>query len=100
MKSFGISHLCTPSYVYLTISIVFLIVAMFQNYGNSDIYCLGSHSCNVSNTSMIFAVKLLYVLFWSWILNLMCKDGATNIAWFLVLLPFIILFILLSTMMV
>jgi len=41
---------------------------------------------------MIFIIKVVYILFWTWILNLMCKDGYTNIAWFLVLLPFVLLF--------
>jgi len=57
------------------------------------------HSCNVSNTYLIFAIKLVYVLFWTWILNLMCNAGASGIAWFLVLIPFIIMFLLLGTMM-
>ena len=99
MTSFGIKHLCTPSYVYLVISAIFLIVAMVQNYGNTSIYCLGSQSCDVSNTGLIFIVKLMYVLFWTWILNLMCKSGATSIAWFLVVLPFILMFIMLSMLM-
>ena len=44
-------------------------------------------------------VKLLYILFWTWILNLMCKAGATEIAWFLVLLPLIIFFLLISVLL-
>ena len=100
MVSFGIKHLCTPSYVYLIVSIAFLIIAMLQNYGNSNIYCLGSQSCEVNNTSLIFVVKLLYVLFWTWILNLICNAGATPIAWFLVLLPFALMFIMISLLMI
>jgi hypothetical protein len=99
MPSFGIKHLCTPSYVYLVISIVFLILSMVQNYGNTDTYCLGYQSCSVPNTGLIFVVKFLYVLFWTWILNLMCNAGATPIAWFLVLLPFLLMFVMLSLIM-
>jgi len=40
---------------------------------------------------MVFVVKIVYVLFWSWLLNLMCKDGHSNVAWFLVILPFVLL---------
>lgn len=99
MASFGIKHLCTPSYVYLVLSIVFLLVSVMQNYGNSTTYCLGSHSCDVANTPLVFIVKSIYILFWTWVLNLMCNAGATNIAWFLVLLPFIVMFIMISMMM-
>ena len=60
-----------------------------QNMGNSRIFCLGNFSCRVPSTIAVFIFKLVYILFWTWILNLMCKDGHTNIAWFLVLLPFI-----------
>jgi len=41
---------------------------------------------------MIFVIKAIYILFWTWILNLVCAAGAPGIAWFLVLLPFIVLF--------
>jgi H+/Cl- antiporter ClcA len=71
-----------------------------QNMGNSQIYCLGNFSCHVPSTIGVFVFKLVYVLFWTWILNLMCKDGHANIAWLLVLLPFILLFVILGTVMI
>ena len=100
MSSFGIKHLCTPSYVYLVISVVFLILSMMQNYGNTDQYCLGYKSCAVPNTSIIFVIKFLYVLFWTWMLNLMCKAGATPVAWFLVILPIVLMFVMISLLMI
>ncbi len=94
-----LKKLCTPSYVYLVISTIFLIVASVQNYGNVNTYCLGDYSCEVTSTTVIFLIKVLYILFWTWILNLMCNAGATGIAWFLVLLPFILMFIILVLLM-
>jgi hypothetical protein len=44
-------------------------------------------------------VKVVYIMFWTWVLNLMCKDGHTGIAWFLVLLPFVLLFVILGSVM-
>jgi hypothetical protein len=96
----GLRNLCTPSYVYLVISIIALLVMLFQNIGNANLYCLGSYSCVVTSTMLIFIIKVVYVLFWTWILNLICRAGAPGIAWFLVLLPFILMFILLSLLMV
>jgi|TARA_A100001015_G_scaffold298216_1_gene380679 hypothetical protein len=95
-----LKKLCTPSYVYLVISIIFLIVSSMQNFGNVNTYCLGDYSCDVQNTTIIFLVKILYIAFWTWILNLMCKEGSTgtSIAWFLVLIPFILMFLLLGMM--
>jgi|UniRef100_A0A6C0ICF9 hypothetical protein len=100
MKFKGIGPLCTPAYVYLVISIIALIVMFLQNFGNREVYCLGSYSCDVSNVAIIFIVKILYVLLWTWILNLICGAGAEGLAWFLVLLPFLIFFILLSLLMI
>ena len=99
MSFFGLKNLCTPAYVYLVISSIALVVMFLQNVGNSNVYCLGTYSCEVSNTAMIFAIKLLYVLFWTWLLNIICRGGASAFAWVLVLMPFIILFLLLALMM-
>jgi len=92
----GLRNLCTPSYVYLVISMIALFIMLFQNIGNVNLYCLGSYSCSVGSTTLIFVIKILYILFWTWILNLICRAGATNIAWFLVLFPFILMFVLLA----
>ena len=96
----GLRKLCTPSYVYLVISSIALIVMIYQNYGNVNTYCLGDYTCNVSSTAMIFIIKAVYILFWTWVLNLMCKANATNIAWLVLLLPVIIMFILIGAMMI
>ena len=103
MAIVGLRKLCTPSMVYLIISLVALIVLIIQNYifnSNMNVFCLGSYSCEVSSVILIFIVKILYILFWTWILNLICNAGAPGIAWFLVLLPFLLMFILLGMMMV
>jgi len=96
MKITGIKDLCTPSYVYLVISTIAVIVMAIQNFGNMNTYCVGSFSCVVGSTALVFAIKVLYILFWTWILNLICKAGVPQLAWFLVLLPFILFFILVT----
>jgi hypothetical protein len=95
-----LQNLCTPSYVYLVISTIFLLLATFQNYGNVNTYCLGEYECNVPNTTLVFMIKIIYILFWTWILNLMCGAGATGIAWILVLLPFVLMFVMLGLLMI
>ena len=70
-----------------------------QNLGNSRLYSLGMFSCRVPSTIAVFLLKLLYILFWTWILNLMCRDGHIGIAWFLVLLPFIFMFVVMGLVM-
>lgn len=95
----GLRNLCTPSYVYLVISSIAMLVMIYQNMGNMNTYCLGSYSCNVTSTALIFVIKAVYILFWTWVLNLMCKSNATSIAWFVLLLPVIVMFILIGAMM-
>jgi len=99
MSTVGLRNLCTPAYVYLVISVIALIVIGTQNLGNSDIYCIGAYSCSVTSTILIFVIKILYVLFWTWVLNIICSSGATGVAWFLVLLPYLLLFIFIMMML-
>jgi len=88
----GLTNLCAPAYLYLAISLFAIIIMAIQNSGNVNMFCLGSYSCDVSSTSLIFVIKLLYVLFWTWILNLMCRAGAESLSWVFVLFPFILFF--------
>ena len=87
--------LCKPALVYLTISTIALIIIIFQNIGSQNKYCLGSTSCTTPHLMAIFVMKIFYILFWTWILNLICKGGSTFIAWILVLVPLILQFIFL-----
>jgi len=91
-----IKNLCTPAFIYLVISSIFLGIMYLQNRQNVDVLCLGEYECVVPNTTMVFIIKAVYILFWTWILNLMCKAGASSGAWLIVLLPIILMFILLA----
>jgi hypothetical protein len=92
----GLKNLCTPAYVYLVISIFAIFFMAIQNIGSEHVYCIGTYSCDVYSTVLIFIIKILYVLFWTWLLNLICRAGATSVSWFLVLIPFILFFIFLA----
>jgi len=95
-----LNRLCTPAYVYFVISMFFIFVSIVQNVGNNKKYSLGSFSCSVPNCSTVFIVKLVWIFFWTWVLNRICKDGHTNISWFLVLMPYIMGFVILGGLMV
>jgi len=95
----NLKELCTPSLIYFFISMLGLAIAVIQNLGNTKSYTLGSFSCNVPSTILVFIVKLIYILFWTWILNLICRDGYSTISWFLVLFPFILSFVLLGILL-
>lgn len=92
IKSY-VKSLCTPAYVYLMISLISLVLIVFQNAGNTNKYCIGNYTCDVANTSSILVGHGLYILVWTIILNMICNIGYTNISWFILLLPFILGFI-------
>jgi len=100
MPSVSLLRLCAPAYTYLVISAISMAVILYQNRGNLDKYCVGSMTCDVSSTAMIFIIKALYILFWTWVLNIICKSGSTGIAWFILFLPFILMFIFISYLFV
>jgi hypothetical protein len=95
-----LKELCTPAMIYFVISVITLAMILVQNLGNQNSYNVGSFSCRVPNTALVFIIKLIYILFWTWILNLICKDGHTTISWLLVLLPWIMLFVMMGILMI
>jgi len=101
MASFpkSLKDLCLPARIYFIISMIALLLLLFQNLGYNNSYHVGSFSCRVPSTTMVFIVKLIYILFWTWILNLICKDGHSGISWLLILLPYLLLFVIIGLLM-
>jgi hypothetical protein len=95
----SLNELCSPALFYFVISIIGLLLILFQNVGNKNSYNLGNFSCRVPNTMMVFVIKIIYIVFWTWILNLICKDGYKTISWLLVLLPWILMFMIVGMIM-
>jgi hypothetical protein len=93
-------HLCKPAMVYLAVSVVALIAIAYQNMGLNNMYCMGSFSCYVPSTAAVIFSEGLYILFWTWILNLMCRTGYASISWFLVVFPLVLFFVLIGLMMI
>jgi len=94
-----LKELCNPALFYFVISIVGLLMVAFQNMGNNHELMIGSSMLNLENSPVIFIVKLLYILFWTWILNLICKDGHSGISWMLVFLPVILIVLIVLALM-
>ncbi len=94
-------QLCSPAFFYFFISILSFLIIYIQNIGNSDnIFCLGVYDCQVNNKFFIYFFELLYIFLWTYILNMLCKKGYKDISWFLVLLPYIFMFILIGIFIV
>ena len=67
-------HLCTPAMIYLVISAITIVMAITR-----------VHPAAIMS-------KVFFALLWTWFLNFLCSKGYKNVSWFLVLLPFILIF--------
>ena len=67
-------ELCTPAMLYFVISVIAILVSLF------------------SGVKLIaLAVKAVFVIIWTILLNMLCKNGYKAISWFLVLLPYVLM---------
>jgi hypothetical protein len=67
-------RLCSPAMLYLIMATLSIILALIKR---------------IKMISIV--VKIAFVILWTWFLNFLCRKGYTDISWFLVLLPFIIM---------
>jgi hypothetical protein len=97
---FDLTNMCTPATIYFVLSLIGLIIVGLNNLDNNDKVCIGDYNCYVGNNTTVFILNAIYILFWTFILDLMCKGGYSSLSWFVLLLPFIILFIAFAVLMV
>lgn len=88
------NSLCNPAKLYFLISMVAYAIILFQNVFTPNRLSLGPYSCEHNNCPLILVLQFVYILFWTWLLHMICKIN-TTISWVIVLLPFILYFILL-----
>ena len=92
--------LCSPAQLYVLISLISIIMIFFQNMRDSRKYCVGLLSCDLTYSNLVlFALKIGYMILWAIIFDSLCKNGYTNLAWAIVLLPFLAMFIMIGMFM-
>ena len=95
--------LCTPAKVYITLAVIYMIGAYFSmnefsnfmqvNQSKLHPY-LNSLNFSVSkSTNGVTLVNILFTLLWTWLLNRLCSAGYIRVSWFLVLFPYLLLFL-------
>ena len=95
--SFKLNNLCSPAMIYFVISLIGMLMIGIQNLNDSDdVLCVGDFKCNVVNKSLVFILNAVYILFWTFLLDLMCKAGYSNISWFIILIPILLSFLFLG----
>lgn len=89
--------LCSPARVYFVLATLSLMSLIYQNLGNSKKYRVGKYAVNLGHTNLfLFLFKAIYIIVWTFILNELCKNGWTDVSWFLVLIPSILLFVIIG----
>lgn len=76
------TRICNPAKLYLVVSAILLVFAVFKKMSAGT-----------------FIVKGAFILLWTFLLNWLCSKGFGNVAWVIVLLPFVFLFLTLFTVM-
>lgn len=70
---FGISSFCLPAKIYLALAILSIVVSLIIS----------------TETIIASIIHFVFAIFWTWVLNLICKSGFGIISWILVLFPIV-----------
>lgn len=75
----AIFKLCTPALIYLVLSIVVLVMAIFSG---------------ISAVTLI--IKSALIVLWTFLLNWLCSHGMGTLAWVILLLPVVLVLLMAS----
>ena len=64
--------ICTPAHLYLVLSIVAIIIGIFNQF-----------------SALAILVKVFFELLWTTLLNYLCSKGLSVVSWIFVILPFV-----------
>lgn len=94
------NKLCSPAQFHVILSVISILLIFIQNTRNTRKYCVGMYECNLAySNAIVFMMKVIYMIVWAIILDSLCKNGYKSLAWWIVLLPFISMFILIGIFM-
>ena len=82
MARFSLKKMCTPAKLYLAISAIFLFSAIFYKI-----------------SALTLIIKVIFVGIWTLLLNWLCSKRLGNLAWIIVIIPFVFLFLSVFTTM-
>lgn len=86
-------NLCNPAKLYLFIFVFCIIILFINNLGNYSSFYIGTMNFTLVQFIILILIKILYAFIWIWILQKICSLKYTNLSWFLVLFPYILVFI-------
>jgi hypothetical protein len=94
--------LCIPAQIYLIVSFILMVLSYFGLSAISQQITLNQannsflQSLNFTyqkDTRTSYVVQAVFIVLWTWVLSYLCKKGFSNLSWFLVLLPWVLMFL-------
>lgn len=94
--------ICTPAQIYLIVSFILMVLSYFGMNAISQQITLNQannsflQSLNFTyqkDTRTSYLVQAVFIVLWTWVLSYLCKKGFSNLSWFLVLLPWVLMFL-------
>ena len=83
--------LCLPAQIYFVISIIgLLVLAITNTAGDPNTLLIGSMRMYVPSVLLVFVWKFIYIVFWTYVLNLICNDSHADISWLLISIPLLL----------
>jgi hypothetical protein len=70
------NNLCTPAKIYFLIAILCLVYGFFNHF-----------------SLVLLSVNLFFSIVWTMVLSCLCDKGFSSFSWFLLLFPYILIFI-------
>jgi hypothetical protein len=75
----AIFKLCTPALIYLVLSVLLLVVAVFSGL-----------------SALTLIIKSALIVLWTFLLNWLCSHGLGTLAWVILLLPVVLVLLMAS----
>ena len=95
-----VQKLCKPAQVYFIISVISFLAMLMQNCSDGSSYNIGTFSAeSPCHPATFFIMKAIYILAWTYGLNLLCKNGLKTVSWAIVLLPVLGMFLIIGMLM-
>ena len=98
----GSKLLCTPALVYLVLSTLSFLGRVSQNSTNKpNKLTVGNVESEIRcNNIGVFITQIIYILGFTFLLNMLCKNGYKTLAWVILFFPLIAMFGLIILFMV
>jgi hypothetical protein len=76
------TKMCEPAKIYLVVTVIFIVLSVFNGL-----------------SALTLLVKAAFAVIWTLFLNWLCSKGFSGLAWIIILMPFIFLFLAMFTTM-